>query len=109
MTAGFGTADEVDAMAENAEVANARVLLANARARAEAIRHMDMGDFEGARLHVRSAVAASVMAYDLAPSPELDEELAMLRSELSDLDLRDADIMTRKKMMYAAQHRRKGR
>lgn len=109
LTVEFGTAEEVAGLPLNADVNRAVVLLANARARAEAIREMDRGNFDVARQHVRAAHAASIDLYALAPSASMFDEVSKLEAELNELDSRDLDVMTRKKMRYAAEIRRKGR
>lgn len=105
----FATVEAVDGLPEDTAVREAIVLLANARARAEAIRDMDRGNYDAARQHVR---AAHAMSMDIAigiPSAALFDEVSKLEAELNELDSRDLDAMTRKKMRYAAELRRKGR
>ncbi len=109
LTAEFDTAAAVEALAVNADVGKAVVLLSNARARAEAIEAMDQGDYEGALYFVQSAYDKAERVLMSMPTPELSMEVSNLRSELDSLGLRDEDVMTRKKLMYQAHQRRHGR
>ncbi len=109
MTVEFGTEEEVAGLPVNTDVRPAVVLLANARARAEAIRAMDLGHFDVARQHVRAAHASTYALNSVLPSAAMFDEVSKLEAELSELDDRDLDVMTRKKFRYAAEIRRKGR
>ncbi len=108
-TVEFGTVAEVETLAANGDVARAAVLLMSARARAEAILAMDRGDFAGARSRVNAMRSNVVACYSMEPSPELLHEIEQLSEDFEDLAMRSSDLMTRKKMAYAAHHRRYGR
>ena len=105
----FASVEAVDGLPEETAVREAIVLLANARARAEAIRDMDRGNYDAARQHVRAAHASTYALYSVLPSAAMFDEVSKLEAELSELDDRDLDVMTRKKFRYAAEIRRKGR
>jgi len=106
---GFDTAEAVDGLPENPEVAKAVLLLMNARAREEAIRLMDQHDFAAAQAHISNTVAASQVAFAAAPSPELQREIQDLLQVGSALENRSADSMSRKVMAYYSQGTKRGK
>ncbi len=105
----FASLEAVEGLPEETAVREAIVLLANARARAEAIRDMDRGNYDYAVQRVRAAHASTFALYSVLPSAAMFDEVSKLEAELNELDSRDLDAMTRKKMRYAAEIRRKGR
>lgn len=106
----FAEADEVEALAVNDEVTKAVRLLMNARARREAVSHMDRGDYAAAS-HVLGSARAATMAY-CASRPD-DEEAAAESEELlsvtGSLADRGRDKMSRKLLEYSSLLRRTGR
>jgi Ca-activated chloride channel family protein len=97
----------LEGLPENYEVAKAVQFLMNARARREAIRHLDLGDVDSARKVVfgslsntRAALAA------VASSAPVLEELASLEEMASSLTDRVREKLNRKKLAYAAYSRR---
>jgi Ca-activated chloride channel family protein len=106
----FADALEVEALPANAEVTKAVRLLMNARARREAVSHMDRGDYAAAS-HVLGSARAATMAYcasrpDDAEAAADSEELLHLTGSLAD---RGRDKMSRKLLEYASLLRRTGR
>lgn len=107
-TVEFATQTEVERSLSNQEVSQVVQFLMNARARNEAMKHMDRGDFAGAQVVLGSALSAT-RSLSTADAPEVMEEsasLAELRSSLTD---RLKDKMSRKKLAYAAYSRRTGK
>jgi Ca-activated chloride channel family protein len=106
----FAEAHEVEALPANPEVTRAMRLLMNARARREAVSHMDRGDYAAASSVIGSARAAT-MAY-CASRPD-DEEAAADSEELlrvtGSLADRGSDRMSRKLLEYASLLRRTGK
>lgn len=103
----FTEAGEAERAGPNAEVAKAVQLLMNARARREAVRWMDRGDYAAARGVIGSARQATValcasMPADAETSDECDE-LDAISHLLAD---RGQDAMSRKKMEYGSLLRR---
>ena len=107
-TVEFATLAEVERNAVNHEVSQAVQFLMNARARNEAMKRMDVGDYAGAQVVLTRALSAT-RALPCSASPEVMEEsasLAELRSSLTD---RLKDKLSRKKLAYAAYSRRTGK
>ncbi|HMS10219.1 MAG TPA: hypothetical protein PKE66_12085, partial [Pyrinomonadaceae bacterium] len=84
-------------------------LLMNARGRKEAMEHMDQGRYEDAHLALFSLASAADFAFSMAPSPELEKEIEDTRNLLEMLGDRSNDVLTRKRMNYERENRRKGR
>jgi hypothetical protein len=81
-------------------------MLMNARARREAMSHLDRGDYVMAKHVVSSALSASMPLFRSAPaSPEVMEERQQLEELESSLDNRERDRMTRKKLVYESYRR----
>ena len=106
----FAEAHEVEALPSNPGVTKAVRLLMNARARREAVSHMDRGDYAAA-VQVVAGARAATMAY--CASQPFDEETRAESEELSSLTGsladRGQDKMSRKLMEYASLLRRTGR
>jgi Ca-activated chloride channel family protein len=97
----FASAEEVEQLAVNHEVAKAVRLLMNARARAEAIRLMDAGDFAGSQQVIHASRVASMQAFaPMAQSAEVQEEMRVMDEYHSSLSNRGEDKMSRKRMLY---------
>jgi Ca-activated chloride channel family protein len=106
----FAEAHEVEVLPLNPEVTRAVRLLMNARARREAVSHMDHGDYAAAS-HVIASARSATLAY-CASRPE-DEEARADSEELSgltdSLEDRGRDKMSRKLLEYSSLLRRTGR
>ena len=78
----------------------------NARARREAMKRMDSGDFAGAKQMIVFAVSATQVACaPMAASPEVMQELSMLQSLSDSLSDPGDQKMTRKKLSYQSYQR----
>ena len=109
-TVEFASPAEVDSSAVNQEVIKAVRFLMNARARNEAMKRMDQGDFAGAQDVLVDAVSATrVACASFASTPAVMEELAALQETRGSLTDRLNDKMSRKKLAYAAYSRRTGK
>lgn len=107
-TVEFAAQTEVERSAVNHEVSQVVQFLMNARARNEAMKRMDRGDYAGAQV-VLGAALQETRSLSTAAAPEVMQEsasLAELRSSLTD---RLKDKMSRKKLAYAAYSRRTGK
>ena len=94
----------------NTEVAKAVRLLMNARARREAMMHMDRGEYAQAHGVLRSAISASQPLFSSEPAAlEVEEERLQLEALESSLTDRAQDKMTRKKLAYESYSRRQSR
>jgi hypothetical protein len=104
----FATQTEVERSPVNHEVSQAVQFLMNARARNEAMKSMDRGDYTGAQFVLGSALTATRSLSTASASDVMDESASLeeLRSSLTD---RLKDKMSRKKMAYAAYSRRTGK
>ncbi|MDT4954217.1 MAG: Ca-activated chloride channel [Acidobacteriota bacterium] len=92
----------------NHEIAKAVQMLMNARARAEAVRLMDSGDYVGSRNVIRDTILCSDLSFaPMATSPEVREEMDMLLEYESSLGDRSSDKMSRKRLMYDSVSRRR--
>jgi Ca-activated chloride channel family protein len=101
----FTTRSEIERSEMNEEVIKAVQFLMNARARNEAMRRLDRGDYAGAEFVIGSALSAT-QGLGLASAPGMMEEMASLQDTASSLKDRLKDRMSRKKMAYAAYSRR---
>jgi Ca-activated chloride channel family protein len=103
---------EVNALPVNEEAARAVLFLMNARARREAIRHMDAGDFGSARASLQGARQATMARANYAPAaaaPEYHKECADLDEvEAALVNPREA-TMSRKRLAYQDYFRRFGK
>jgi Ca-activated chloride channel homolog len=109
-TVEFASRAEVEHSPVNYEVIKTVQFLMNARARNEAMKRMDQGDYDAARLIIGSSLAATRAACaDFASAPAVMEECASLEETARSLTDRFQDRMSRKKMAYAAYSRRTGK
>jgi Ca-activated chloride channel family protein len=107
-TVEFATRAEVEQSLVNEEVGTLVQFLMNARARNEAMKRMDLGDFSGAQVVLGSALSAT-QALTTASAPEVMQETAALAELRSSLTDRLKDRLSRKKLAYAAYSRRTGK
>lgn len=105
----FETEEAVTRLPVNHEVTKAVQMLMNARARAEAMRRMDAGDYAGSQHIMAQACAASMVAFaPMAASPDVQEEMARL-GDLNATSLNPAEAKrTRKQLLYDLVARRRG-
>ena len=109
-TVEFATRAEVERSEMNEEVMKTVQFLMNARARNEAMKRLDRGDYAGAEVIIGTALSqtqALGASYPLAPG--MAEEMASLQETATSLKDRLKDKMSRKKMAYAAYNRRSGK
>jgi hypothetical protein len=100
----------VDSSAANQEVIKTVQFLMNARARNEAMKRLDQGDYAGAQVVLGSAVEATRTACaSFASMPAVMEEMAALEETSRSLTDRLKDKMSRKKLAYQAYSRRSGK
>ena len=107
-TVKFATQAEVEDSVVNDEVIKTVQFLMNARARNEAIKRMDAGDYAGAQVVLGSAWGAT-QALACSAAPEVIEETRSLQELSSSLKDRLNDKMSRKKLAYSAYSRRTGK
>lgn len=106
----FASAAEVENSSFNEEVIKAVQFLMNARARTEAMKRMDRGDFAGAGAILGDAVASTRDACaSFAEAPGVMAELSSLEEAATSLTDRLKDKLSRKKLAYAAYSRRTGK
>lgn len=106
----FAGADAVEALPVNHEVAKAVQMLMNARARAEAVRLMDMHDYEGSQRVLLQARSASQAAFaPMASSADVQDEMATFEEYNQALADRASDKMSRKRLIYDSLSRRNSR
>ena len=109
-TVEFASLAEVERSAMNEEVIRAVQFLMNARARNEAMKFMDRGDYVGAQVILGSAVSDTLEACAaFASMPAVMEEMASLQETASSLRDRLKDKLSRKKLAYASYSRRTGK
>jgi len=107
-TVEFATRAEAERDPVNHEVIKTVQFLMNARARNEAMKRMDQGDYEGARFIIGSSLDATRAACaGFASAPQVMEECASLEDTARSLTDRLKDRMSRKKLAYAAYSRRR--
>src|SRR6185503_16078576 len=107
-TVEFATESEVEHSPVNDDVMKTVQFLMNARARNEAMKRMDLGDYAGAQVVLGSALGAT-QALPCSAAPEVMEETAALAELRSSLTDRLKDKLSRKKLAYAAYSRRTGK
>lgn len=94
----------------NDEVIKAVQFLMNARARNEAMKRMDAGDYAGAEAVLGAALSATMTkGPSFAAMPAVREECASLQDAAMSLKDRLKDKMSRKKLAYAAYTRQTGK
>jgi Ca-activated chloride channel family protein len=109
-TVEFASASQVDGSPANHEVIKAVQFLMNARARNEAMKRLDQGDYVGAQVILGSAVESTRAACaSFASMPAVMEEMAALQDTSRSLTDRLKDKMSRKKLAYQAYSRRSGK
>jgi Ca-activated chloride channel homolog len=109
-TVEFASGAVVDNSPVNDEVIKAVQFLMNARARNEAMKRMDAGDYAGAEAVLGTALSATQVACaSFAAMPAVMEECASLQDTASSLKDRLKDKMSRKKLAYAAYTRQTGK
>ena len=109
-TVWFADHQSVDKLPVNHEVVTAVQFLMNARARREAMEHIDRGDYEGARVVLGQSIAATQTACaPFASMRSVVEECASLEEVAKSLSDRVKDKLSRKKLAYSAYSRRSGK
>jgi len=109
-TVEFASQTVVENCPVNDEVIKAVQFLMNARARNEAMKRMDAGDYAGAEVVIGTALSATQAACaSFAAMPAVMEECAALQDTASSLKDRLKDKMSRKKLAYAAYTRQTGK
>lgn len=94
----------------NHEVTKAVQMLMNARARAEAVRLMDTGDYAASQSVLHHARLASAAAFaPMASSADVQEEMATFDEYAQSLSDRSSDKMSRKRLIYDSLLRRQSR
>lgn len=103
----FDSEEAVSGLEVNHEVAKAVRLLMNARARREAMTHMDAGNYVLARHVVGQALGATrVACAPMASAPDVQAEYESLASLGESLADRSQDKMNRKRLAYESYARR---
>jgi Ca-activated chloride channel homolog len=103
-------AAQIDRSEMNEEVIKAVQFLMNARARNEAMKRMDRGDYAGAEMVIGSALGQTqALSASCAPAAALMDEMASLNETAMSLKDRLKDKMSRKKLAYAAYSRQTGK
>jgi Ca-activated chloride channel family protein len=106
----FASEHVVESLPINHEVAKAVQMLMNARARAEAVRRMDAGDYAGSQQLLMQARMSSQVAFaPMSDSPDVQEELSLLEDYHTSLTDRSSDKMSRKRLIYDSLSRRRSR
>jgi Ca-activated chloride channel family protein len=104
----FESEEAVERLPVNHEVAKAVQMLMNARARAEAMRRMDAGDYAGSRQVLGAARMASMVAFaPMAASADVREEMDLLAEYDEVIEQPTSAKMTRKRLMYDMFSRRR--
>jgi Ca-activated chloride channel homolog len=104
----FAPEQEVERSLVNHEVIKAVQMLMNARARAEAVRLMDAGDYVGTQRVLRHAAMSSAAAFaPMQSAPEVREEMNLLAEYDDSLNNRSSDKMSRKRLLYDLVSRRR--
>jgi Ca-activated chloride channel family protein len=106
----FDSEESVSKLPVNHEVTKAVRLLMNARARREAMAHMDAGNYVLARHVVGTALSATrVACAPMASAPDVQAEYESLASLGESLEDRSQDKMNRKRLAYESYSRRQGK
>ena len=109
-TVEFASGSQVEDSPRNHEVVKAVQFLMNARARNEAIKLMDQGDYSGSELLLRRAMSSTRAACaSFVSTPAVMQECASLEETAKSLKDRREDKMSRKKLAYSAYSRRSGK
>lgn len=105
----YDTAAAVAELRTNDDVLTTVTLLTNARARKEAMEYMDRGRFEDAQQVLFDRELQTDVLFSLAPSLELEQEIEAVRDLNRLIADRSNDMLTRKRMSYERDLRRKSR
>jgi Ca-activated chloride channel family protein len=106
----FASEQMANSVPVNHEVAKAAQMLMNARARAEAVKRMDAGDYVGSRQVLQSAYLATETAFAPMPSSaDMRDELRVFEEYERSLTDRSSDKMSRKRLVYDSHSRRQSR
>jgi len=105
----FDTKEAVETLETNLEVQEAVVLLMNARARREAMEHIDEGDFSAVSFCLAAPRQEAVRLYSKTGSKALKDEIDDLESVNQLLLNREDDLMARKRLAYRRESTRKGK
>ena len=109
-TVEFANHAELERSEMNEEVIKAVQFLMNARARNEAMKRLDQGDYAGAEMVIGSALGQTqALSEQCAPAAAMMEEMASLQETAMSLKDRLKDKMSRKKLAYAAYSRQTGK
>jgi Ca-activated chloride channel homolog len=109
-TVEFAGRSEVERSDANHDVIKAVQFLMNARARNEAMKRMDQGDYFGAQQVIGSTLENTrAVCASFASMPEVLQETSSLEEMAQALNSRQDDKMSRKKLAYAAYSRRTGK
>jgi Ca-activated chloride channel family protein len=109
-TVEFASTTVVENSPVNDEVIKAVQFLMNARARNEAMKRLDMGDYAGAEAELVTARGRTEAACaNFAAMPAVMKELASLQETSMSLKDRLKDKLSRKKLAYAAYTRQTGK
>jgi Ca-activated chloride channel family protein len=101
---------EVERLPKNNEVTKATQFLMNARARNEAMRRMDVGDYSAAEDLIAGSLRQTMTACaPMMSTPSVMQEAAALEDALESLKDRAKDKLNRKKLAYAAYRHRSGK
>ncbi|HEY0407387.1 MAG TPA: VWA domain-containing protein [Pyrinomonadaceae bacterium] len=104
----FEREEAVERLPVNHEVAKAVQMLMNARAREEAMRRMDAGDYAGSQRTLQSAHAASIVAFaPMASSADVQQEMSLLAEYGDELAKPASAKINRKRLMYDMFSRRR--
>ncbi|HKR01470.1 MAG TPA: VWA domain-containing protein [Pyrinomonadaceae bacterium] len=106
----FVAEQEVEQLPVNHEVAKAVQMLMNARARAEAVRRMDVGDYVGSRRVLMAARMSSEASFSpMRESADVQDEMRVFEEYHQTLTDRSSDKMSRKRLIYDALSRRRSK
>jgi Ca-activated chloride channel family protein len=106
----FASSEVVESLPVNHEVAMAVQMLMNARARAEAVRRMDRGDYVGSQQVLYAARVSSQAAFaPMSDSRDVREEMSSFDEYHQTLTDRSSDKMSRKRLLYDLISRRNSR
>jgi Ca-activated chloride channel family protein len=104
----FAPEDVVGRLPVNHDVAKAVQMLMNARARQEAMRRMDAGDYAGSQQVLKSAYAASMVAFaPMARQADVQQEMSLLQEYDAEMLDSSSAKMNRKRLMYDMFSRRR--
>jgi Ca-activated chloride channel family protein len=106
----FASEQAIALLPINHAVAKAVQMLMNARARAEAVRRMDAGDYAGSQQVLRHARVESARAFaPMAACADVKDEMRVFEEYDQALSDRSSDKMSRKRLMYDLISRRRSK